>query len=342
MKKRICSQCAYGVGEPAFWMHQLLHGWPATLMCANCAESPGRLRAVCPGGSCRNFVPRHDPSYRLPEPEPQSGDIRFISLTQGKFAIVDAADYEWLSKYNWLAMTSYNTTYAFRKENGKVILMHREIMKPRKGQVVDHINRNGADNRRSNLRNCSNRQNVCNAGPRGGTSQYRGVCRHGTKWSADIGHLSVRVHIGLFVEEIEAARAHDRKAIELHGQYAYLNLPDEWTAEQREALYNSPEAIQARADAKKRSAKLLRARRKPAHANPQSAIRNPQSGSAEEGRKVRSQEGKTGTRNDHKSQPRPDAKPRRKKSKRPRRGARRTGAKPNSRSSRKGRKDRKA
>jgi hypothetical protein len=264
MKKRICSECAYGVREPAFWMQQLLRGWPATLMCANCAQCPGRLRAVCPGGTCRNFVPRHDPSYRLPEPEPQSGDIRFISLTQGKFAIVDAADYEWLSKYNWLAMISDNTVYAFRKANGKVIFMHREIMKPRKGQVVDHINRNGADNRRSNLRNCSTRENVCNARPRGGTSQYRGVSRHGTKWSADIGHLSVRVHIGLFVEEIEAARAHDRKAIELHGEYAYLNLPDEWTAAQRQALYNSPEAVQARAEAKKRSAKLLRTRRKAA------------------------------------------------------------------------------
>ena len=305
MKKRICSECAYGVREPGFWMQQLSRGWPATLMCANCAEAPGRLRAVCPGGTCRNFVPRHDPSYRLPAPEPQSADIRFIPLTRGYFAIVDAADYEWLSKYNWLAMVSDNTVYAFRKVNGKVIFMHREIMKPRKGQVVDHINRNGADNRRSNLRNCSNRQNVCNARPRGGTSQYRGVSRHGTKWTADIGHLSVRVHIGLFVEEIEAARAHDRMAIELHGQFAYLNLPDEWTPEQREALYSSPEALHARAEAKKRSAKLLRARRKAARAKGKSPSKSP----------------------------RPN--PRRKKSKSPRRvAARRTASRHRSRSRR--------
>jgi len=276
MKQRICSQCAYGVFDPAFWMRQITLGWPNTLMCVNTPEAPGRLQAVSPGGTCRNFVAKREPSYRLPPVEPQTGDIRFIPLTQGKFAIVDAADYEWLSKYNWLAMTSDNTTYAFRKENGKHILMHREIMKPRKGQVVDHINHNGADNRRSNMRNCSTRQNTFNARARSGTSQYRGVSRHGSKWTADIGYLWVRVHIGLFVEEIEAARARDRMAIMLHGQYAYLNLPEEWPPEKREALYNSPEAVQARAEAKKRSAKLLRAKRKAARAKSESRPKSKQ------------------------------------------------------------------
>jgi hypothetical protein len=279
MKQRICSQCAYGVYEPTIWMQMFARGWPGLLMCANSAEAPGRLRTVHPTGACRNFVVRRDPSYRLPPVEPPTGDIRFIPLTRGYFAIVDAADYEWLSKHNWLAMVSDNTVYAFRKVNGKTIFMHREIMKPSKGEVVDHINHNGADNRRSNMRNCSNRQNVCNARPRGGTSQYRGVCRHGDKWTADIGYLSIRVHIGLYVEEIEAARDRDRMAIMLHGQFAYLNLPDEWPEPQRQALYNSPEAVQARAEAQRRSRKLQRARR---------------AASAAEGRKVRTKEGKKG------------------------------------------------
>ncbi len=260
MKKRICSQCAYGVCDPGFWMQRVTLGWPNTLMCVNTPEAPGRLRAVSPGGTCRNFVPRHDPSYRLPVPEPQTGDIRYIPLTRGHFAIVDAADYEWLSKYNWLAMVSDNTVYAFRKENGKVILMHREIMKPRKGEVVDHTNHNGADNRRTNLRNCDARHNAYNARARKGTSQYRGVSRKGNKWSADVGYRWVRVHVGLFADEIDAARARDRMAIMLHGQYAYLNLPEDWPEEKREALYNSPEAVQARTDAEKRSTKDLQAR----------------------------------------------------------------------------------
>ena len=260
MKKRVCCHCAYGVYEPTICIQMFMRGWPGMLMCANHADAPGRLRSVLSNSTCRNFVVRHDPSYRLPPPEPQSGDIRFIPLTRGYFAIVDAADYEWLSKHNWLAMTSDNTTYAFRKQNGKVIFMHREIMKPRKGQVVDHINHNGADNCRSNLRNCFNHQNVCNAGPRGGTSQYCGVCRHGTKWTADIGYLSIRVHIGLFADEAQAARARDRMAIMLHGQYAYLNFPEDWPPAKREALYNSPEAVQARASVKKRSTKALRAK----------------------------------------------------------------------------------
>jgi len=259
MKQRICSNCAYGVYEPTITVQMFMRGWPALLVCANSAEAPGRIRPVLPSSTCRNFVARHDPSYRLPTPEPQSGDIRFIPLTQGKFAIVDAADYEWLSKYNWLAMTSDNTTYAFRKENGKVILMHREIMKPRKGEVVDHINHNGADNRRSNMRNCNTRQNMYNARARQGTSQYRGVCRHKHKWTADIGYCWVRVHIGLFADEMEAARARDRMAIMLHGQYAYLNFPEDWPPKKRDALHDSPEAVQARADAKKRSTKRLQA-----------------------------------------------------------------------------------
>jgi hypothetical protein len=261
MKQRICSNCAYGVYEPTICIQMFARGWPALLVCANSAEAPGRIRPVLPKSTCRNFVARHDPSYRLPAPEPQTGDIRFIPLTQGKFAIVDAADYEWLSKYHWLSATTDKTTYAYRIENGKRIKMHREIMKPRKGQVVDHINHNGADNRRSNTRNCSSRQNSCNARPRRGTSQYRGVCRSGDRWLAYVGYLWRAVNLGAFDSEIEAARAHDRKAIELHGEYAYLNLPEEWPPEKREALYNSPEAVQARAEAKRRSRKLLRARR---------------------------------------------------------------------------------
>ena len=295
MKKRICSQCAYGVSEPAFWMQQLLRAWPATLMCANCAEAPGRLRAVCPGGTCRNFAAHHEPSYRLPEPEPQSGDIRFIPLTQGQFAIVDAADYEWLSKYRWCTIRNGHRIYAFRKEDGKRFLMHREIMKTPKGKVVDHMNNNGIDNRRSNMRNCSPRQNSWSIRDcHGVTSQYRGVCRHEDKWAAQVGYLRAHVYVGRFVEEIEAARAHDRMAIMLHGQFAYLNLPDESTPAQREALYSSPEALQARAEARRRSRKLLRARRKAARAKRKATPKTP----------------------------RPN--PRRKKSKSPRRAARQT------------------
>jgi hypothetical protein len=300
MKQRICSQCVHGVCDPGFWVRQVALGCPATLMCVNTPEAPGQLRPVSPGGACRNFVVRRDPSYRLPPVEPATGDIRFIPLTQGKFAIVDTADYEWLGKYHWNAMTSDNTTYAFRKENGKVIFMHREIMKPRKGQVVDHINHNGADNRRSNMRNCSKRENACNGrARRNSSSQYRGVCRHGNGWSAEVGYLRAHVHVGSYAEEIEAARARDRMAIQLHGQYAYLNFPEEWPAAKREALYNSPEAVQARAEAKKRSARLLRAKRKSAR----------RTAPATEGRKARGQEGKSRTRTKPKSQLRPDPNP---------------------------------
>jgi hypothetical protein len=276
MKQRICSQCAYSVCDPAFWMRQVTLGWPATLMCVNTPEAPGRLRPVSPNGTCRNFFTRHDPSYRLPPVEPATGDIRFIPLTQGKFAIVDAADYEWLSQYKWCTVRNGNRTYAFRMENGKRFLMHREIMKTPKGKVVDHMDNNGIDNRRGNMRNCSPRQNSWSRREgHASSSQYRGVYRCWGKWGAQVGHLWRHIHVGLFNEEIEAARARDRKAIELHGKYAHLNLPEEWPPEKREALYNSPEAVQARAEANRRSAKVIAAKRKAARAKPKSKPKAP-------------------------------------------------------------------
>ncbi|MBN2269111.1 MAG: hypothetical protein JXN61_00760 [Sedimentisphaerales bacterium] len=263
MKPRICSHCIFGVYDPAFAARQLRARWGNTLLCANCAECPGRVRAVSPGHTCRNFTRRRAPSCRLPAPEPAVGNTRLIPLTQGKFALVDAADFDRLNQYTWYTMVCGRTTYAFRRANGKHIFMHRQIMKTPKGQVVDHINHNGIDNRRANMRNCYPRHNMYNARARRGTSRYRGVCRHhGVKWSADISYLWVRVHIGLFTDEVEAARARDRMAIMLHGRYAYLNFPDHWPPKQRKALYNSPEAVQARADIEKRSTKRLRARRK--------------------------------------------------------------------------------
>ena len=76
MKARICSQCACGVYDPTLWMRQVTLGWGNTLLCANTPEAPGRLRLVCPGGTCRNFVVKHEPSRRSPTPEGQTSDTR--------------------------------------------------------------------------------------------------------------------------------------------------------------------------------------------------------------------------------------------------------------------------
>lgn len=86
-----------------------------------------------------------------------------IQLTQGKVTLVDDEDYEWLSQWKWCAKDGRNGNfYAFRASKNKSTYMHRLILDTPKGKVTDHINGNGLDNRRINLRICSYRENSHN------------------------------------------------------------------------------------------------------------------------------------------------------------------------------------
>jgi hypothetical protein len=159
--------------------------------------------------------------------------FRKIPLTQGKFAIVDPEDYEELSKYKWYAAKMGRTFYAARTiriTNGKhrLIIMHRQVLKDSEGLFVDHINHNGLDNRKCNLRICTIQQNVWNMRKQRGNcaSQYKGVT-----WRKDIGKWQARVicggkvfSCGHFNDEKAAAAAYDKKAKELFGEFAALNL----------------------------------------------------------------------------------------------------------------------
>ncbi len=160
-------------------------------------------------------------------PEPPNDQIRYIPLTRGMYAIVDADDYEELSKHKWTLIKRGNNEYAGRREKGRHISMHREIMNTPDDMVVDHINGNGLNNRKGNMRNCTKAQNSYNSRPRGGRSGYVGVTYHkrSGKFSAAIGYNGEKIHVGEFDDEVEAARARDRKALELQGEFAYLNFP---------------------------------------------------------------------------------------------------------------------
>ena len=105
--------------------------------------------------------------------------------------------------------------------------MHREIMHAPDGMVVDHKNRNGIDNRPDNLRVCTPAQNEYNKAPRGKRSRFKGVYPDGDKWYAVIKHKGETYYLGTFDDEIAAAKARDRKAYELEGEFAYLNFPEE-------------------------------------------------------------------------------------------------------------------
>lgn len=144
-----------------------------------------------------------------------------IPLTRGKYAIVDPEDYERLNKYKWHARKGVNTFYAgrtVRTDTKKhLIQMHREVIDPPCHLLVDHINRNGLDNRKANVRLATKSQNNLNRPyikPKGSCSKYRGISwdKRRKKWKAQICFNSIQTKIGYFDNEIEAAKAYDKAA----------------------------------------------------------------------------------------------------------------------------------
>lgn len=165
--------------------------------------------------------------YRLYQKIRYGQSIRFIPLNNGRFAIVDSADYEKLTRYNWSVRIS--PEYAMRMENRKNVYMHNEIMHPLSGLIVDHKNHNGLNNTRENLRLATKSQNSCNQKKRPGrSSKYKGVCfnkRFG-KWGASIKFQRKCTFLGYFINEIDAAMAYDEAARKYHGEFAVLNFGD--------------------------------------------------------------------------------------------------------------------
>lgn len=229
MSERICANCAYAMRPVGRWFHIILSHWPGLLACISHPETPGQMREVSRLDTCRHFRPKYKPAVRREPPEPPSDDIRYIALTKGRFAIVDAVDYEWLSRYKWRATFNGGSWYAATTIKNRNVLMHRMIMDPPEGIVVDHIDGNSLDDRRCNLRICTRQQNAYNCRRSRGTSPYKGVCfeKITGRWRASIVYQGERLNLGLYESEVEAARAYDRKAIELFGEFAYLNFPEE-------------------------------------------------------------------------------------------------------------------
>lgn len=161
--------------------------------------------------------------------------MKRIILTQGKEAKVDDADFEWLSEYKWFVYLSTSGSYYACRNNrsangGNVYIekMHRRIMGLGKGDtgMVDHINGDSLDNRRSNLRIVTNQQNSLNRGKQSNNhSGYKGVHRHSTsgKWIAQITAKGNTYHLGSFLTPEEASQAYKTKAAELHGVYGRYN-----------------------------------------------------------------------------------------------------------------------
>ena len=156
-------------------------------------------------------------------------------MAQPQYAIVDPADYERLKGYEWLARKATNSFHARRfipggKGKKRIIYLHQEMIQVPKGMVVDHINQNGMDNRRANLRAATWAQNAHNRKKylKPGSSIYKGISwnKQSRNWKARIGFENKIIFLGHFKNEIDAAKAYDEAAKKYHGEFACLNFPE--------------------------------------------------------------------------------------------------------------------
>jgi hypothetical protein len=145
-----------------------------------------------------------------------------ILLTQGKRALVDTEDYPRLSKYRWRAKQIDGLWYAYSANNA----MHRELLTPGPGVCVDHINHDGLDNRRENLRLASHAENMANKKrPCTNKSGFKGVsfAPQLNKWYASIKIHGKSLNLGYYLDKIAAANAYDEAAKHHFGNFAHTN-----------------------------------------------------------------------------------------------------------------------
>lgn len=156
-------------------------------------------------------------------------DAVSIDLGGGIITFVDRYDLPVVFPFKWRTKVSRHTTYARASSANKSVLMHRLIIGAGPGEIVDHIDRNGLNNRRSNLRIVSHSHNSANAEVRN-KHGYRGIflnyASHAKPWSARARLDGKNINFGRHATAEEAARAHDIGIFKLRGDPALMNFPE--------------------------------------------------------------------------------------------------------------------
>tara|TARA_R110000824_G_scaffold384421_1_gene578404 strand:- start:720 stop:1397 length:678 start_codon:yes stop_codon:yes gene_type:complete len=195
-------------------------------------------------GKCMPCLTAYRRQYRLKKygvrTPPQTnfyedGKLIIESKKHGRFEVLYDAEDEALIKehrwYIWKPAAGHGSNYyALSDGRGKTTRMHRLVMSAEKGVQIDHRDQNGLNNKKDNLRPCSNLQNQYNRKPdKRNTSGYKGVSwvKRDKKWQAQIVKDGKNTNLGLYETKEEAARVYDAEAKIQHGEFAYLNFPDE-------------------------------------------------------------------------------------------------------------------
>ena len=156
-----------------------------------------------------------------------------VPLGKGRVVLVDDSDLPLLIRWRWYWCRNARGGYAYGRSinnpGRRHSYMHRVLMNPPADKDVDHINGDGLDNRRANLRICSRGQNLAHGRNRGSSGGYRGVYRvsGSVRYEAKIGVNGSRFRLGSFLEAIEAAKAYDRAARQAFGVFATTNFPSD-------------------------------------------------------------------------------------------------------------------